>query len=244
MQEDVDNFSMVVRKGFSLLPRLNQLLVEPPQKRLISNQDAKDVEAFGYHRLGILQCFECLLNLGNPIILSQLLRTQWEMHKTIFDLLLKFPSNNFCHLFVERILCVSVMQASPDDIVEFLQHSEFPTKLVQGWAIAREQKLLVTPFLVKITYCIAERQKKSEEVEKYLLSVPGWEELTSSLSEEFSHLDHQQHGGFDPSEDSQQEHISSENSAESSNDADDYDTLQAEVLLGRDELDVWLVEVF
>lgn len=69
--------------------------------------------------------------------------------------------------------------------------------------------------------------------------MPGWEALINSLQDEFATLDHRGGYGDEMASDSHSnDQMSlSDESVESSNDADDYDTQQAEILLSKVDID-------
>ncbi len=73
-------------------------------------------------------------------------------------------------------------------------------------------------------------------MEAYLTSIQGWEGLISSLADEFATMEHRGFGNDSDSPSNEQMSLSEE-SMESSNDADDYDTHMAEVLLSKKEID-------
>lgn len=113
-----DALPLVVKKVVAALPKLNQLLSTPPKTRMITNQMGNQVEAFGFYRLAILQCFECLLSLGYVNLLKELMTNHVEMYKNFFDLIFRFSTNNFCPIFVERIFAASLSSATNDDVLE------------------------------------------------------------------------------------------------------------------------------
>lgn len=66
----------------------------------------------------------------------------------------------------------------------------------------------------------------------------GWDDLINSLADEFAEMDHRTGYGDMGSDSHSNEQMSlSDESVESSNDADDYDTQRAEVLLSKTNID-------
>jgi hypothetical protein len=74
------------------------------------------------------------------------------------------------------------------------------------------------------------------QLEAYLESVQGWKELIDSLADEFASMEHRGFGNDSDSHSVEQMSLSEE-SLDSSNDADDYETEIAEVLLSKQEID-------
>jgi len=173
--------------------------------------------------------------LGNETLLKDLITNHVDVYKNIFDMLFLFPTNNFCHLFVERIISSSIGMASNDDIVEFVKQAGFAHVLVEKCLALQTTKFMGLPFLYKIIGALQDRQRRTEQLDQFLSTLQGWEELTSMLEEELRTLD--AHRGRDLASVSSHEASPSDDSVESSNDADDYDTQQAEVLLSKGDLD-------
>jgi hypothetical protein len=59
-------------------------------------------EAFGFHRLVILQCFDALVHLNYDAVMQELIK-HTDFFTYTLNLFFAFPTNNFCHKFVERI---------------------------------------------------------------------------------------------------------------------------------------------
>jgi hypothetical protein len=75
-------------------------------------------------------------------------------------------------------------------------------------------------------------------LEAWLNSVEGWEGLINSLADEFAEMDHQgRYGDMGSDSHSNEQMSGSDESVESSNDADDYDTQHAEVLMSKASID-------
>jgi hypothetical protein len=75
------------------------------------------VEAFGFHRLGILQCLDALVHLNFDAIMAELIKFD-NLFIYLFNLFFTFPSNNFCHKFVERIFLIILTYLNNQPLTE------------------------------------------------------------------------------------------------------------------------------
>jgi len=232
-----ESLPIIIHKVIDKLPQLFSLLTNPPNATTATNQMGDEIKVFGFFRLAILQCFESLLGLSLPNLTRKILVEHVNLFGTILQLLFDFPTNNFCPMFVEKILGIGLGQASDEEVIEFVNGSGIVTSILLHSSLIKDNKFMARPFLHRIIFTVHERQRRTPQLDAVLSVVEGWEELLGSLAEEFASMDNSIYpypGGESPG---QPEQMSSE-SPEISNDADDYDTEQAEVLLTKEDIEL------
>eukprot|EP01126_Amoeba_proteus_P059698 TRINITY_DN7821_c0_g1_i3.p1 TRINITY_DN7821_c0_g1~~TRINITY_DN7821_c0_g1_i3.p1 ORF type:complete len:402 (+),score=88.17 TRINITY_DN7821_c0_g1_i3:702-1907(+) len=230
----------VIRQVMATLPKLNRLLESPPVVKHITNQLGERMEAFGFYRLAIVACIECLLSLGYTSVLTSMMTNHTDLYINLLGLLSRFPTNNFCPLCVHRIFVSTIKQASDRVIVQFVRDCNLPHVLLEKEKEFRSHSsnFLGIPFLHKIGHALCEKQQLVPELEDYLGLLDGWQEYAEALMEEQHRLERRK-GPLEPDCDETDENDAATTISDSgdSNDADDYDTSLAEVLLSKAEIE-------
>jgi len=233
--DNAEIFPRLIKQLTGILPKLNDLLADSTKVKKMSNQNREEIESFGYFRLVTLQYLENILLLGMESVIKDLVTNHVDLYRNIFGLLFQFPTNNFCHIFVERIISSTIGRASNEDVVEFVKQGGFAGVLLERCLDLKSKKFMGIPFLYKILAALQERQRRTEQLDQFLTSLGGWEDLISALEEELRSMD--AHRGRDMASASSHDMSVSDESVESSNDADDYDSQQAEILLSKADLE-------
>eukprot|EP01126_Amoeba_proteus_P028407 TRINITY_DN2800_c0_g4_i8.p1 TRINITY_DN2800_c0_g4~~TRINITY_DN2800_c0_g4_i8.p1 ORF type:complete len:395 (+),score=82.24 TRINITY_DN2800_c0_g4_i8:782-1966(+) len=231
----------IIGQVVALVPKLNNLLVSPPLVKYFTNQLGVKSEAFGFHRLAILQCIECLLGLGYTSVLTEMMTNHKDIYINLLDLMFRFPTNNFCPLFIHRIFISSIQQASDRLLVKFICDCNLPQVLLEKEKEFRLNlgNFMGIPFLHKIGCAIIERHQQVPELEDHLQSVDGWQDFADEIRTEQIKLERRKNP-LERDEDEIDDNdgpTTISDSGESSNDADDYDTTLAEVLLSKAEIE-------
>jgi len=243
------NLSPVVQIAVKNIQKLYELLEEPLVFTEITNQRGDKVEAFSFHRLVILQCLDALVHLNFDSIMAELIKYD-NLFIFLFNLFFKFPTNNFCHKFVERIFLIILTYLNNQQLVEFLDKLNVVTVLMEKEvSCSQEEKQampqLYLPFLQNIGLLLQEKADSNELINNYLNKHEGWEAYSSKVRTERRTTEPRNPYEVDnsSSEDdgygsavsmSQEEE---EDNSDEPNDADDYDTEQCEILLTKDDIE-------
>jgi len=224
-----------------------QTILAAPSGKTITNQNGGETEAFGFHRLTVLQCIDALVNCGFSSVVDAI-ANNGALIKQLFGLFAGFPTNNFCHRFTEHVIISILVTLPAAPLCTFLEGSDIMPMLVEAEKNNRlkleqgEVSFMYIPFIFSIGSTIQERAAQDELVLKVVDAVPDWGELQKAIAEERQKSEHTL-GPYDDNTDSEEPYNPSlseeENDLESDepNDADDYDTDQAEILLTKAEIE-------
>eukprot|EP01127_Copromyxa_protea_P005811 TRINITY_DN15664_c0_g1_i1.p1 TRINITY_DN15664_c0_g1~~TRINITY_DN15664_c0_g1_i1.p1 ORF type:complete len:522 (-),score=70.00 TRINITY_DN15664_c0_g1_i1:76-1641(-) len=237
-----EQLPLVVQKVIQFLPKLMENVLSPPSQRMITNQLGQTVEAFGFIRVTILQCLDHFLALGYTTAINEVVSSHSDFLASAFELILQFSMNNFCHLVVGRILASIISLADDDTIIEYIKKSSLPQALIahSNDVTPTTPHVLYAPFIFRIGFILVQRQQTLDTLNSLLNSIDGWEEFaTRSIDENNKYLQPNPFGDSydDDDTDDKTLSISDEESDDSSNDAHDYDTSQAEILLSKLEIE-------
>jgi len=238
----------VIQVSVEHLNQFLKVLVSPPEGRNITNQNGHETEAFGFHRLVILQCIDALINSGFTAVLKEI-ASNVELSKHLVTIFSSFPTNNFCHRFTEHILLLIISHLPDEQLATFFSQSNLLNFLVAGEKENRdkvergEMRLMYIPFIFSIGSLIQERANQEDSyVSKSIQKTPDWDVLQKAIMDEKAKTANTV-GPYEGDSDSEEPYNPSvsedENDLESDepNDADDYDTDQAEILLSKAEIE-------
>jgi len=243
----LDALQPALQLGIENLSKFQQLLIAPPNTKSITNQNGAELEAFGFHRLLVVQCIDALVNSGFNVIL-QTVASQFDLMTTIVSLFTVFPTNNFCHRFAEHLLMTVIANLQGETLVQFLEKSKILTMLVEADKVNKEKTDLNgpraqhMPFIYSLGAAIQEKGTLDETVGKIVGGVENWQVLVAAILDDRQKSE-QTLGPYDDNTDSEEPYNPSlsedDNDLESDepNDADDYDTDQAEILLSKAEIE-------
>jgi len=165
----------------------------------------------------------------------------------ILNLFFLFPTNNFCHKFVERIFGATITYLeNRQKLIPFLEETKLIGVLIQKEKENKEQKERshFMPFLHSLGTLLLEKAYSNEELHKFLESSNGWEGYVSMIREERQKLerspldiDSDSEGPYGNASISMSNDQSDDMDSDEPNDADDYDTEQAEILLTKAEIE-------
>jgi len=235
----------VIQITISKIGELHKMLSQPLLSTKLTNQRGDTIEAFGFHRLVILQCLDSLVQLNFSSVLIELLQHH-DFFIFILHLFFSFPTNNFCHKFVERIYERTITSLNYAPLLDFLDKTNIISIMIKKEEEVEGQKAPphYLPFLQNIGLLLQEKSFSSDELYNHLIKVEGWEAyaqkvrtLRQSIEPRNPYeVDDSTSDGYDSaisvSQEEEEEEISDE-----PNDADDYDTDQAEILLSKEEIE-------
>jgi len=241
----LQDLSSIFQICVEYLPKFYDVLVSPPGTKNFTNQNGHTSEAFGFHRLLILQCIDALVNSGFASILKELM-SHVDLMKYLVKVFTTFPSNNFCHRFAEHVILSILASLSGERLIQFLQQTEILVYLVSTEKEIRQKienggaRDLCVPFIFSLGSFIQEKGMLEEQVLGVLEKEPGWDVFLRIINEDRQRAEQtmgpygeQSSNSYNPSVSEGDEDIESDEP----NDADDYDTDQAEILLSKAEIE-------
>lgn len=237
------NLPPVVQVAVKNIDKLYTMLESPLVTKQITNQKGENIEAFGFYRLVILQCFDALVHLNFDSILIELIKHESFFIYTL-NLFFNFSTNNFCHKFVERIFLTTITFLNGQPLIDFLEKIQLIQIMLTKEEESKDQQPSphFVPFLQNIGLLVEDKSMSNDQLYNYLVSKEGWEAYATRVRNERQSIeprdpyevDNTSSEGYGSavSIDDDDEDISDE-----PNDADDYDTEQAEVLLTKEDIE-------
>jgi len=219
------------------------MLESPLVSNQIMNQKGETIEAFGFYRLVILQCFDALVHLNFDSILNELIKHENFFIYTL-NLFFNFSTNNFCHKFVERIFLTTLTYLNGQPLIDFLEKILLIKVMLTKEEESKEKQPTphFMPFLQNIGLLVEEKSMSNDQLYNYLGSKEGWEAYATRVRNERQSIEPRD--PYDVDNTSSEGYGSAvsiedddEEISDEPNDADDYDTEQAEILLTKADIE-------
>jgi len=193
-----------------------------------------------------LQCLDALVNSGFASVLKELI-SNVDLMKYLVKIFTTFPNNNFGHRFTEHIILSILASLTGDRLVHFVQQTEILSYLVSTEKDIRQKienggpRELCVPFIFSMGSFIQEKGMQEQQVLTVLEKEPGWDAFLRVIAEDRQRSEqtmgpYGEHSSnsYNPSEVSDGD---DDIESDEPNDADDYDTDQAEILLSKAEIE-------
>jgi len=183
----------IIQEVVKLFPKYPALLQTPPTVTKIQDQSGKTQEAFGFHRLYLLENVTALLELGFSSVVMKLIET--DFLNVAWDLIFKFPQNPFCHRNVEKITSTALEMVGSESQIKILKATNLPGRLVKAEAEnkkneeAKKPRKAYMPYLHKQGNMLQLTVTANENVGAFLTSVGGWKEFSETLDAEKKKMD-------------------------------------------------------
>jgi len=164
------------------IPRLCELMVKPPVTKFITTPEKIQIEAYGLHRIKIMELFLALVNLNYEAVTNLFLKN--ELISRIIELFLKFEKNNFCHKLTEDFFLL-LFSLRDDKILELLKNTQLLQNLANGY---QDIKKLETdkryrpqnaPYILNIAQKI--KNLELEELHEIKEKSPAWNDMEKDI---------------------------------------------------------------
>jgi hypothetical protein len=253
----IDQLPAPVQVLISNIPQFITLLKSPTKA---TDEITFSNDAFGFERIVILEMVDNLLDLKYISANRALLES--DFFPTAWELVFKFPRNNFCHRCIETIFVKFLEHSGPDAQLTLIEKTDLANTLIRVDKSSLEEKPvpLYRPYLRRMIFCIGEIAEKSPTLNTLLEAIAGWNELLVEIKEERKKMENtipkvEEEPFFQPSavpdaeqdgsetyeegqdDDDEDLHLEDDIDMDSANDADDYDADQSEILLTKQEIE-------
>jgi len=155
----------------------------PPVIKYILTPAKEKIEAYGIHRIKIMELFLSVTNLNYEAMTNFFLKN--ELVKLVIELFLKFEKNNFCHKLTEDLFAI-LFSLKEDKVMELLQNTQVLLNLAQGYQDMKQQEVKNhyrpqnTPYLLNIAQKI--KSLELDEIAELKQKSPGWNEVEDDIT--------------------------------------------------------------
>lgn len=239
----LENLSPIIQISLKNIDKFYELLKNPLGSFKITNQTGDSIDAFTVYRLVILQCLDALVHLNFEVIILEILKHE-DLFICLLNLLFEFPTNNFCHKFVERIFIIVLSCLNNQPLIDFLDKLDL-IKITMTKEAERKGSELYHPYIQNLAVLLQDKADSNELINTYLNKFEGWEtyitkvkndrrstEMRNPYEVDNSTSDEEGYGSGVSGSQEEEEDLSEE-----PNDADDYDTENCEILLTKEDIE-------
>eukprot|EP01126_Amoeba_proteus_P044341 TRINITY_DN4923_c0_g1_i6.p1 TRINITY_DN4923_c0_g1~~TRINITY_DN4923_c0_g1_i6.p1 ORF type:complete len:574 (+),score=137.63 TRINITY_DN4923_c0_g1_i6:15-1736(+) len=248
-----------------------QEILFKPSPLVIHAQNNKTFEAFGYHRLCILENIDAMVEPGFTTIARKVIDS--KILDICWNFVFKFEVNTFCHRNVDKITEKVLELVGGETQINLLKRLDLVGKLINGERLNSEEmakgapRSPCLPYLHQTGRMLQLMGEINDRVLSFIQSCPGWTEYSQMLDEEKKRNDElaaarniggddeanifkpgQHYGDLDVESEAYLEGrdgdaddlaLPDDVDMDSSNDFDDYDIDQAEILLTKQEVEAF-----